>query len=192
MTLVCGVIDGQEVIMGGDRAALSAEDLICSPVQQEKVFLKRPFVIGGSGSFRMIQVLQYEFVPPKCENKSLIKYMVTDFVSALRSLLPDMGFPESGEEAAPPGQILVGARGLFTGDPGRLFVIQGDYAVIESLEPYDAIGSGARMFLPAVTALKSVLPDADPGETLAKAMQITARNTFSVQPPFDLVTTAGF
>lgn len=181
MTLCAGIIAGKDVIMAGDRAALSLDELSADVIEQPKVFRKGDFLIGGSESFRMIQLLQHVFEPPSGHTDSLMKYMVGTFVPALRDLMNANGFTETGEEAGPPGKILVGIH-------GHLYVIQGDYAVLESKLPYDAIGCGTPYFFGAIQGL--LLSTDDRSAALCAAMRIAADNTFAVKGPFDVLVSA--
>lgn len=180
MTLCAGIIAGKDVIMAGDRGAVSMDELSTDVIEQPKVFRKGDFLIGGSESFRMLQLLQHVFEPPSGHTGPLMKYMVGDFVPALRAVMSSGGFPESGDEAGPPGKILVGIH-------GHLFVIQGDYAVLESKRPYDAIGCGTPYFFGAMQALRIAQPRLAAHHQLATAMEVAESNTFAVKGPFDIL-----
>jgi len=186
MTLIAGAVtsDGH-VWLSGDRAALSPEELIADVIKQPKVFQNGEFLIGGSESFRMLQVLRYQLEPPFLTDLGLsngdpMGYMVEEFVPEVRELLTKNGFNETGEEAAPPGNIMVGIR-------GHLYVIQGDYAVMESTDPFDAIGFGKTAFMGAMHALRIAQPKLAIHHQLSVAMDCAERVTFAVKGPFDLL-----
>jgi len=185
MTLIGGVVSGKQVIIAGDRAALSPEELTSDTLKQPKVFRSGELVLGGSESFRMIQVLQYQLKIPPLTDFALsdgdpMRYMVEEFIPAVRELLTDNGFNETGEEASPPGNIMVGLR-------GHLYVIQGDYAVMEATDPFDAIGFGKTAFLGAIRAVRIAQPKLAAHHQLALAMEVAESVTFAVKGPFDIL-----
>ena len=63
MTCIAAAIDEKEMVVGGDSAGVGGWglDLRADP----KVFRNGPLVIGGAGSFRMLQLLQFELSVPK-------------------------------------------------------------------------------------------------------------------------------
>jgi hypothetical protein len=182
MTLVAGVISGNKVILVGDRSALDPEDLSVESITQKKVFKRGELVFGGAESFRMLQLLEHVFEPPVLDTDNVPRYLVTKFVPELRELMTDNGFNESGDEASPPGPLLVGAR-------GRLFLIQGDYAVLESTDVFNAIGLGKTAFFGAMRALDAAVPEIAPYYRLMTAIEASAASTFAVTSPFDMVST---
>lgn len=136
MTCVVGVVDRGAVYIGGDSAGVSGWDLTVRA--DTKVFRVGEFLVGITSSFRMRDILEHCFEPPPLpeEPEKLRRYMVREFVDAVRSAFTDKGFAEkkSGQETG--GTFLVGIR-------GRLFVVESDYQVGEAADGYDAVGCGA-------------------------------------------------
>jgi ATP-dependent protease HslVU (ClpYQ) peptidase subunit len=145
MTCIVGLIHDGKVWIGGDSGSFSGYDVSIHP--QGKVFKVGEFLMGGSGSTRMCQLLRYAFEPPAIDSykndgktetpPDLQKYMVTTFVHTLRQCFKDAGHAEvkDGHEEAY-GYFLVGVR-------GRLFIVWSDYCVTEDDKPYAAIGCGS-------------------------------------------------
>lgn len=74
--------------MGGD----SAESGGCNIFRRtdSKVFRRGNFLIGGTTSFRMLQLLRYKLEIPTIGNKDMMEYMCTDFIDAVDSFLKEM------------------------------------------------------------------------------------------------------
>lgn len=143
--------------------------------KDEKVFQNGPFIMGGTTSFRMIQLLRYKFDPPKqTVNTDDMKYMVTDFVDALRQCFHNNGFGD--KDATVGGTFLVGYK-------GTLYTIASDYQVGIVHCGYDAVGCGSDIALGALHATKGKKPEA------RIKMALEAASTFSagVAPPFILI-----
>jgi hypothetical protein len=137
MTCIAGVVDGQRVVMGADSAGVGGWNL--SLRADEKVFVKDKVIVGFTSSFRMGQLLRYAFaVPAHTEGMDPFEYMVTSFVTALRTCLEQGGYAQkvNGQETG--GTFLVGYR-------GRLFSVQNDYQVEETICGYNACGCGEQI-----------------------------------------------
>lgn len=65
MTCIVGMLNpkGGNVIIGGDSAAVSGIDVQLE--KQPKVFRNGDFIFGCTTSFRMIQLLKFQFEPPR-------------------------------------------------------------------------------------------------------------------------------
>ena len=135
MTCIVGIVEKDKVYIGGDSAASSSCDL--TVMANPKVFiLQDRFIIGYTTSFRMGQIIEHELTVSKHpENMSLYKFMTTVFVNDLRECLKRQGWAEREKDRESGGTFLIGYQ-------GRLFVIQDDYAVLESADNYSAVGSG--------------------------------------------------
>lgn len=134
MTCIVGVVDGDDVVLGGDSAGVAGHHLMIGTAP--KVFRNGLFVMGYTTSFRMGQLLQYAFTPPDQEiETTVMEYMVTGFIPALRTCLSDGGFAKKDNNVESGGTFLVGYR-------GRLFEIQDDFQVQEALCGYSVCGCG--------------------------------------------------
>lgn len=137
MTCVTAVVQDGNVYMGGDSAGVNAQALTITVRNDEKVFFNGPFLIGGTTSFRMLQLLRYKFVPPAHpEGVDDMRYMVTDFIDSVRKCFTENGFGS----ASSGGNFLVGYN-------GKLYNIDGDYQVGIPALNYDAVGCGENFAL---------------------------------------------
>jgi hypothetical protein len=176
VTCIVGWIHDGCVSLGGDAAAVSR--LRRTQRVAPKVFRNGPMVIGYTTSFRMGDLLQHSLrIPDRPRGVSVDRYMRTTFVDAVRRCLADGGFKGSGEESG--GTFLVGYE-------GRLFRIESDFNVGELVDGFDAIGNGAELARGAMAVLRS-----QPGGTvrtkLRRALEIAARYSGAVSPPFTIV-----
>jgi len=176
MTCIAATIYKGKVYMGGDSAGIAEYKLdIC---KSPKVFRNGPFLIGFTSSFRMGQLLQYNFTPPPIEQE-LFTYMVTSFVPAVRECFKEGGVAsvENGVETG--GCFLVGIH-------GRIFQIHSDFQVFESAHSFDAVGCGADLAKGAL----AVLTYYNPLDALRRALEITEEHSAGVRGPFNYVEEA--
>ncbi len=81
MTCIVGLVNKGRTYLGGDSAGVSGLDITVR--KDKKVFSNGEFVMGFTSSFRMGQVLQYDFVPPEVDDdddEDLMRYMVKKFI----------------------------------------------------------------------------------------------------------------
>src|SRR5271166_3399887 len=116
MTAIVGLIDHGDIYIGGDSCGVAglSKTIRADP----KVFGNGPFLIGGTSSFRMLQLLRFKFAPPTQTNlQDDYEYMVTNFIDAARQCFSANGF---GDKEGNGGTFLVGYRGV-------LYTIEGDH-----------------------------------------------------------------
>lgn len=177
MTCIVGIVSGKRVIMGGDSAAMSDHDV--SIRQDAKIFQTGKFLFGGAGSFRMIQLMRYQFRPPAIEAE-LHEYMCTVFIETVRNLMMEAGCSQIANNVHTIDGSLLVAYG------NRLFEIHGDFQVGETTTGFTSIGIGAPYAIGALCAFPVTLP----AKTRAiKALEIAAENTVGVRPPFTIAST---
>jgi len=142
MTCIVGIEYGGRVYLGSDSIASNGYSQIITT--ESKIFRNDSFVIGYTSSFRMGQLLQHKFIPPKQDNNdSDIKFLTTHFIDAVRTCFKDAGYSRTnkGEETA--GTWMIGYR-------GKLYTIEDEYHILHSQCGYVSVGSG---YLPALGSL---------------------------------------
>ena len=173
MTCIVGLVgeDGK-VYIGGDSAGVGGYSLT---VRKDcKVFRNGEFVIGGTTSFRMLQLLRHAFMPPVYDPATdLEKYMTTTFVDAVRECFKLGGYLLKSSERESGGHFLVGFR-------GRLFQIEDDFQVGEALSGYDAVGCGSDIALGVLYAT----PDVRPRKRIELALRGAEEHNAGVRGPF--------
>ena len=177
MTCIAGVTDGTTVWIGGDSAAAAGYSY--SIRADKKVFHNGEFIMGFTDSFRMGQLLQYKLqIPPQKENQNIMKYMVTDFIDAVRDCLNTNGYGKTENKVESGGTFLVGYR-------GHLFAIYSDYQVEENLDGLNAVGCGADIARGVLYATKDMYPES----RIELAIEAAANYNSGVMLPVHIVQT---
>lgn len=141
MTIVVALIDSSGIVhMGSDSSASDNEHIeVCNV---EKIFKNNGFLMGVSGSYRILNILRYSFAPLtyiSYDWNSAMEYMVVSFIPNLmhtlkknKALMKEFTSTNNMEAS-----ILVGFL-------GHLFNIDSDFQVRNTpTEKFYAIGSGS-------------------------------------------------
>jgi len=177
MTCVVALKENGMVHMGADSAAVYGWNRYAR--KDTKVFIKGDFLFGFTESFRLIQVLQYSFEPPKMgRNDNLHAYLCTDFVKEVRKCLEQAGYAAEVKDDKYPVCLLA--------TQGRLFHIMSDLSVGEREGDFDAVGSGSAAALGSLyTSAKWSL---SANEKLLLALESAADQDMGVMPPFKILS----
>lgn len=177
MTCIVGIAEAGRVTIGGDSAGVAGLSLTVRA--DAKVFRRGEYVFGFTSSFRMGQLLRYSLEPPKPPDadRDLMRFMVVDFVNALRKSLSEGGYATKYYEVETGGTFLVGVR-------GRLFKVEEDYQVGEALAGYDACGCGEEFATGALYATRG-----RPARSRVRlALEAAEANSAGVRGPFVIVS----
>lgn len=170
--------------MGAD--AVASQGGAVRMVAQAKVFQVGEFLIGTSGSLRVLQIIRYMFAPPTVEG-DLTAYMVKLFVPALRTTIKE----NEGEVTDPNGDKLLNGKYLI-GVRGRLFEVDSCYAVLEVKAPYAAIGCADQEALAAMfTATSLMAGDITPNKLVERGLLAAVEFDTSIRPPFTILKLNG-
>jgi ATP-dependent protease HslVU (ClpYQ) peptidase subunit len=179
MTCIVGLKNKGRVIIGGDSAGVDGGFGMYIRADQ-KVWTKDEFAFGFTTSFRMGQLLRYNLsLPKRHPDTDLMKWMVTDFIDAVRSCLKTGGFAAKLNDVEQAGTFLVGHA-------GRLFRVENDYQVGEMLAEYDACGCGESYAKGALYA--TAASDLDPDSRVALALNAAMQMSAGVRAPFTVVS----
>lgn len=183
MTCIVGLEHDGDVYIGGDSAGVERYALTVRA--DVKVFTRDRgpdrWAFGFCGSFRVGQLLRYVLELPVPDlDDDLERFMVTDFVEALRFTLADGGalYRKAGVEEGE--TFLVGLRGV-------LFTIEGDFQVGRAVDPYAAIGCGDDPARGAMHALEGY--ELEPEAKVLAALAAAERHSAGVRSPFLVVST---
>lgn len=186
MTCIVGVVEDGVVWLGADSCAGTTGTYDHYPIKEPKLLYCEgtpvaDSVLGGySGSFRFGQLMAHHFIMPTERDTSAdaLGYLVGTFLSAVRKTLQAHKFLhlEDGVESVPDD-----AQFLFASH-GRLWVMQSDFAVIESLHGEDAIGCGMAYALGSLHGTRSF--EITALERVELALKAAAERSAYVQPPF--------
>jgi len=139
MTCIVATRERGSVIVGAD--SLGASDYDYEIRRDPKVGKVGPYIFGYAGSFRLGQILLYDFEPPEPVYKTvtyLYPFMVTEFVSRLRETLKELGALEikNGMEEMSGAEFIVGIH-------GQIFYVQSDLQVGWPSNAFASVGCGA-------------------------------------------------
>ena len=179
MTCIVGLVRKGRVYLGGDSAGVSGLDIVAR--KDTKVFFNGEFIMGFTSSFRMGQVLQYDFKPPEIgdHDDDLMAFMVRKFIPAVRESFKEAGYVRVDSQRESGGCFLVGVR-------GRLFQIDSDFQVGENLMGYAAVGCGEAYALGSLFTTGSD-KTLKPEWRLQKALEAAANFSGGVCEPFNFV-----
>lgn len=172
MTCIVGIVDNGMVYIGGDSAGSDGYNVTIR--KDDKVFVKEDMAFGFTDSFRMGQILKYDFdIPFTKASQDPMEYMVKTFIPGLRTCLSSGGFAKKDNNVEKGGEFFVGYK-------SRLFRIQSDFQVGESHDKFDAIGSGAEIARGALYATQT-LPTS---QRIELALEAATRYNAFVRPPY--------
>ena len=180
MTCIVAIAQNGTVYMGSDHAASDDKTGWIMSRREPKCFKVGQYGIAFTDSFRMGQILQYSWTPPKYTptktNSGLDKFMRTKFIDSVKVAFKDNGYGSIGSssEEDTGGIFIVGVC-------GRLFTIDEDFHVGENVVNYMAEGSGGQVALGALYATKN---QKNPRLRLKAALEAATEFNMSVAPPY--------
>lgn len=178
MTCIIGLETEDGVWIGADSAGTDGYGSQTLRADT-KVFRNGPMIFGFCGSFRMGQLLRYQFdVPRHEEGMSDYEYMVKVFIEEARTVLKAGGFTWVERNTETGGDFLVAYN-------DKLYEVEEDFQVGMSSRPYVCIGSGGDYASGAMAALAdSDLPEP---KRIKKALKIASDHDAFVAPPFKVI-----
>ena len=180
MTIIIGYVnkENNSVFMSGDSR--TTQDSYYDTMNVKKVFIKNDFIIGASGTLRLINILKHKFIPPKYPNRinrlSIDEYMNTLFIDEVRLCFINNGLRQGRE----PDQDYNGA--FLVGYKGRLFEVGCDFAINESQLPFATLGSGS--LIASGSLMTTLYDDISIEEKINKALEVTGKLDCGVGPPY--------
>lgn len=178
MTCIIGMVKDDHIFMAGDL--LGSNGFTKKSYPDSKVFVNGDFIIGYTSSFRMGQLLQYNWVqPPRLEKLTNREYLQVDVIESMKECFVACGYGAKDKEGDSGGNFLIGYK-------GGLYEMQHDFSLLKS-EDFIAVGSGCYHAEAAMSILvDSGLP---PDMILAKSISVAARFTTSVSEECTIATT---
>ncbi len=183
MTCIVAIAQNGTVYMGSDHAASDDNTGWILSRKEPKCFKIGQYGIAFTDSFRMGQILQYSWTPPKYTptktNSGLDKFMRTKFVDSVKQTFKDNGYGSIGSssEEDTGGIFIVGLE-------GRIFTIDEDFHVGENVVNYMAEGSGGQIALGALHATKN---QKNPRLRLKAALEAALEFNMSVAAPYTYI-----
>ena len=168
--------------MGADHAASDDKTGWILSRKDPKVFKVGQYGIAFTDSFRMGQILQYNWTPPKYTatktNSGLDKFMRTKFIDSVKDAFRAGGYGSQVSGQEDEGGIFI------VGVCGRLFTIDEDFHVGENVVNYMAEGSGGQIALGALYATKN---QKNPRLRLKAALEAASEFNMSVSAPYTYI-----
>jgi ATP-dependent protease HslVU (ClpYQ) peptidase subunit len=182
MTCIIGYVDDDgSVIIGGDSAGIDGLDYTLR--KDSKVFQNASMIFGYTSSFRMGQLLRFNLVVPgHPAGMDDYEYMCTKFIDAVIDCFKENGYASIKENSVSGGVFLVGYR-------KRLYQIDSDFQVGESLDSFNACGCGedyAKGAMRILTENKELLEFSGHGMVLS-ALKSVESFCAGVKGPFNMV-----
>ena len=187
MTCIVALIHDNKVLLGGDSAASEEKSGLIFSRTDPKVFKVGQFGIGFVDSFRMGQILQYNWTPPIYKPTSgyrnLDKFMRTKFVESVKEAFKEHGYgnqtPGSTEDGDEGGIFIITVQGS-----GRIFTMDSDFHIGEADIQYMAEGAGQDL---ALGSLFSTVTIKTPRKRVRMALEAAAKFNMTVRPPFTII-----
>lgn len=186
MTCIVALSVGNKVYLGGDAAASDEKSGLVVQITDPKVFKVGQFGIGFVDSFRMGQILQYNWTPPVYKPtagfKNLDKFMRTKFVESIKSTYQEHGYGKFGhntDDGDEGGIVIVAVQ-----NTGRIFAMDVDYHISELSTNYYAEGSGQQVALGSLASTSSIKT---PRKRVRMALEAASKFIMSVKPPFTII-----
>jgi|SRR6478609_426017 len=176
MTCIVGLVSKDSVFLGGDRAATDG-GLGRTIIKEPKVFEKNYVGFGVCGLPKVMDAVQHAIeLPPFNDGVDPKAYLVSEVVPTIREGLKKLECTQLHKGQ----QYFHGA--MLIGFQGRLFLMEGNFQLVESSKGFAAVGSGQE---PALGSLRST--KGNPRDRLIDALEVSAENNAGVAPPFDVI-----
>ena len=180
MTCICALVKDGHVWMAGDL--MGSNGFTKKVYPDSKVFTNGEFIFGYTSSFRMGQILQYNWQqPPRLEGLTDREYLQLDVVESIRSCFSSFGYGIKDGVEDIGGNFLIGYRGC-------IYEMQNNFSILRSLD-YIAVGSGENHAEAVLATLIDDNPDFDPYFCLTKAISVASKFVSSVSEDCTILTT---
>ncbi len=173
MTCIVALKSNGKIYMGADSAGVGG--LTLSIRADDKIFTNGPFIMGGTSSFRALQLLHWKFVPPKqTQKKDDVKYMCTAFIDAVRKCFKAGGYSTIDNNVETGGNFLIGYK-------GNIYEIDSDFQVGQPTDDYICCGCGGQVAKGSLFSSKGV---ANPQSRVKLALEAAEHFSAGVRGPF--------
>ena len=180
MTCIIGILDGSKVYLAGDSCG--SNGYVYDNCNHSKVFKVGDFIIGGTTSFRMLDLLEFSLILPEGQpfaDANIDKFMRTTFVNAVRQCLKDGGFANVSNNVEQGGTFLIGYK-------NKMWRMQDDFSVINRTD-YDVVGCGSQAAMGSLYTTKEDLISIE--DRINIAMGAAESIMVGVKAPFNIITT---
>tara|TARA_Y100000034_G_scaffold136870_1_gene216550 strand:+ start:2931 stop:3464 length:534 start_codon:yes stop_codon:yes gene_type:complete len=176
MTCIVGIVENKKVYLGADSCA--SNNYTWNSSGNHKLFKTGDFLIGGTSSFRMIDLLAYKLYVKKAKKIDTMTFMKTTFIDSIRELFSKNGYSEISKNQEVGGNFLIGFD-------KQIFEIQNDFSVLVIPEWGFSVGSGQDA---ARGSLYTTRNSNNPKKRLLKALAAAEAVVPSVRGPFNIMS----
>ena len=181
MTCIVAMVFNNEVFMAGDL--MGSNGFTKKVYPDSKVFKNGDFVIGYTDSFRMGQILQYNWVqPPRIEGLTDRQFLQVDVIESMREAFNVYGYGSKEGREDIGGNFIIGYK-------GAIYEMQPNFSILKH-EDFAAVGSGQYHAEASLALLSEEV--ATPEEcvlALGKSIENAARFTTGVSGEYTWETT---
>lgn len=184
MTCIVGLVHEGVTYIGADSLGSNMFSKVTR--NDKKVFKLKDTesaVLGYTTSYRMGQLLMYAsgLIDKRDEPNINHEYLVTKFIPNVIRLFDDNGYGRnhSGEKSG--GSFLLGYK-------DKLYCIEEDYQVGESMHEYHAVGCGEYFALGSLHSTKNM--KLSPIDRILYALRASSEFSTGVQKPYYILNTA--
>lgn len=169
-----------DIYIGGD--SIGVLDYTYLTVKEPKIFRRKNMVFGFTSSFRMGQILQYDFeIPPHHLDMKTNEYLINVFIPKLINKFEESKFSKIEDNQTIGGQFLIGYD-------KKIFLISPDFSVLEIQTNYNACGCGEDFAKAAFWMMEK--KKIKPNDKVITALECAAEHSL-VKPPFHILKLPG-
>lgn len=184
MTCIVGLVKDDKVYMGSDSAG--SDGFLYSIRQEPKVFKRAgdrgEMIMGYTSSFRFGQLLEHSLnIPIQPKDMDDHKYMVTEFMDAMRKCLKNGGYARKKDEEEVGGTALIGYH-------GKLWQMECDFQIALSPVIGDSVGSGVYCAMGALHVMAGL--NLSPDKKVKQALSAAEAFIVTVKGPFKIISGA--
>lgn len=191
MTCIIAYTDGTKSFIAGDKLGSNGftKSVMVEPKIFEKKFIKvhedgvqrneETLAIGGTTSFRMLQLLDHKLVlPEQIKGTTTVQYLVQLAIPAIRALFKEeWGSRDNGQEVGG-GQFIILHNHV-------IYEVQGDFSVLQPKTSITSVGSGTYHAIASMQAFQ-IANSKELVEHVADIFKIVSDNVTSVSAEYDI------
>lgn len=183
MTCIVGLVDNGITYIGGD--SLGSNGYTKTVRRDKKIFKLKDTpnaILGYTSSFRMGQLLMYAtgLIDKRDEPNIDHEYLVTKFIPNVIKLFEEGGYSRNNSGEKYGGVFLLGYK-------DKLFKIESDFQVGETICNYDACGSGEDFALGSLHTTEGL--GLSPEERIYTALKAASQFSVGVSAPYYIINT---
>lgn len=182
MTLIVAYVDETGSYIGSDSMGSNGHS--GGIYKNKKVFkVGDDMLVGGCGSYKELQLLEKDFTAPKRTiDQTDSGYMYNTFAHALKHFFDnhDVLSNKEGVMSNRAGEFLFIYRGV-------IYKWQSDLALLETVLPFDATGSGEEYAHAVMSTLESQKSALSPEQKIKEAVNLTSNYVVSVGGAVNIV-----